>query len=78
LNVRRSNELLQGALVLLVEDKGIESDIKSAIEDPDPEKHLGLLGMVERAKMAGGHLQIDSEKGIGTTVILRIALNKNQ
>lgn len=39
--------MLQGALVLLVEDKGIESDIKSAIEDPDPEKHLGLLGMVE-------------------------------
>ncbi len=71
-------ELHQGDLVLLVEDNGIGFDVKSAIEDPDPERHLGLLGMIERANMAGGHLQIDSEKGTGTTVILRIALNKNQ
>lgn len=68
----------QGDLVLLVEDNGIGSDVKSAVEDPDPEKRLGLLGMVESANMVGDHLQIDSEKGTGTTVILRIALNKNK
>lgn len=32
--------------------------------------HLGLLGMAERAELAGGSLQIESGSGQGTTLYL--------
>ncbi|TFG72472.1 MAG: sensor histidine kinase [Anaerolineales bacterium] len=44
----------------------------------DPEKqtqssgHYGLLGMRERARLAGGRLEIKSDQGIGTTITLTV------
>ena len=35
-------------------------------------KTLGLLGMKERAAMIGGHLEITSEPGRGTTIIMTV------
>ena len=35
-------------------------------------KHLGLLGMRERLEMVGGHFDIISAPGKGTTVIAQI------
>jgi signal transduction histidine kinase len=40
--------------------------------DVDTEHHLGIRGMRERAEMAGGTLQIESELGQGTTVRLTV------
>ncbi|MBA7698357.1 hypothetical protein ES703_107034 [subsurface metagenome] len=36
------------------------------------EGKLGVLGMEERARLIGGDLEIKSEPGIGTTVILEV------
>jgi signal transduction histidine kinase len=43
--------------------------------DPDevPSGHLGLAIMHERAESVGALLDIDSEPGRGTTVVLRYA-----
>jgi len=36
---------------------------------------LGLLGMQERATLAGGSLEIESRLGVGTTVFVRLPLS---
>jgi len=39
---------------------------------PQPSNSLGVMGMRERARMAGGELEIRGEQGTGTTVSARI------
>jgi len=56
---------LNGTLSLTVEDDGKGFD-------PKRTKGMGLLGMEERVKQLGGHLEIHSETTKGTT--LRISL----
>jgi len=54
---------------LIVEDNGIgfdPSEAQTAVEG------LGLIGMRERAALAGADFQIESAPGNGTTVILRV------
>lgn len=46
-----------------------------AINGNGERKTLGLLGMKERALMIGGNLEILSEPGKGTTVIITVPLN---
>ena len=41
---------------------------------PRPPRHHGLTGMRERAQQVGGHLEIDSAPGVGTTVRLEAIL----
>jgi len=38
--------------------------------------HFGLIGMRERAKQIGGKIEIRSNPGAGTEVILEIATNQ--
>jgi signal transduction histidine kinase len=38
----------------------------------DPDGGVGLLGIRERAALAGGHAEVDSSPGAGTTVTVRI------
>lgn len=40
--------------------------------------HYGLLGMRERAKLIGGSVEVKSEPGIGTTLLLQIPLHSDQ
>ena len=40
--------------------------------------HYGLLGMRERAKLIGGSVEVKSEPGIGTTLLLQIPLHSGQ
>jgi signal transduction histidine kinase len=61
IDVRQSN----GALALSIEDDGSGFD-------PRLTKGMGLLGMEERVKQLGGHLEVRSEPGRGTT--LRVSL----
>jgi signal transduction histidine kinase len=61
IDVRQSN----GALALSIEDDGSGFD-------PRLTKGMGLLGMEERVKQLGGHLEVQSEPGKGTT--LRVSL----
>ena len=53
---------------LVIQDDGIGFEMKSK----DATGHFGLVGMHERAELAGGHLKIESGKGRGTKVVLTI------
>jgi signal transduction histidine kinase len=55
-------------VVAVIEDNGRGFDPEQA----DNSRRLGLLGMRERARMAGGQVTIESEPGSGTTVVVEI------
>jgi signal transduction histidine kinase len=58
-----------GVVSLIIEDNGIgfnAADVESA------RGGLGLIGMRERAALAGADFQIESTPGSGTTIILRV------
>ena len=66
-------EKLAGNLVLTISDNGV--GITSAqTSSPDA---LGLLGMRERARAAGGTIDIRGEGGKGTTVVVEVLLLLN-
>jgi two-component system sensor histidine kinase UhpB len=61
-------------LELRIRDDGAGFDPASVVRDPGegPGAGLGLSGMAERARLAGGELDVRSAPGGGTTVTLRI------
>jgi signal transduction histidine kinase len=63
----------RGALLVAVADDGAGFDRRKAEEAP-ARGHLGILGMEERATLAGGRLTIDSSPGGGTTVRAELPL----
>jgi PAS domain S-box-containing protein len=67
-SVEISMEELDGDLVLKVSDNG-EGIKEINISDT---KSLGILGMLERAAVFGGQVEITGEEGKGTTVTVRI------
>ena len=62
-----------GMINLEVSDNGRGIDNKRLSNT----KSLGLLGMKERAVKHGGELLIDSKKGKGTKIVLRMRTEKN-
>lgn len=63
-------------LVVTVEDNGIGFKVSNILKHPDENKRLGLLGMMERAAMLSGTLNIDSKPGKGTKIQVRIPMPK--
>jgi len=59
------------ALLLTVKDDGIGFDVDKALRR---EGHYGLLGMRERASIIDATLEILSDPGHGTTILLRVPL----
>jgi signal transduction histidine kinase len=57
-----------GPAILIIQDDGIGFDRKSK----EATGHFGMVGMRERADLAGGQLKIESEPGRGTTMVLKI------
>jgi PAS domain S-box-containing protein len=55
-------------LVVIVEDNGVGFDPATALQG----RHMGLLGMRERAEMLGGTLALESAAGAGTTVLVEV------
>lgn len=60
-------------LRVLVQDDGVGFDLDSVTADY-PRQGLGLAGMRERARGAGGELLVESEPGRGTTLTLVLPL----
>jgi NarL family two-component system sensor histidine kinase YdfH len=58
-----------GALLVELSDDGIGFDVAAAEARPG---HFGLLGLRERARLAGGELEIASRPGAGTVLRLRL------
>ncbi|RYG45390.1 MAG: response regulator, partial [Chitinophagaceae bacterium] len=58
-------------ITLIIADNG------KGFDTLQKKKTLGLLGMKERAQMIGGSFSINSKPGAGTTVIIRVPLNKS-
>jgi two-component system CheB/CheR fusion protein len=66
-------ECRDGQVVLIIEDDGVGFDPGATLR-PDDDRGLGVIGMHERAALAGGTLDIESETGQGTTIFVRVPL----
>jgi PAS domain S-box-containing protein len=60
------------SLVLIIEDNGIGFDEEARIGPSG--RGMGLIGMNERASLIGATIEIESEKGTGTTIFVRLPL----
>jgi PAS domain S-box-containing protein len=67
----------QGNLIAIVEDDGQGFPASESMIPAAGRGRLGLLGMKERAELAGGILQVESAPGQGATVFVRIPLSSN-
>ncbi len=71
--VKVSIAQIEDAVHLKISDNGTAFDVRR-IENSRSRKHLGLVGMRERAEMLGGRFTVESEPGKGTTVLAQIPL----
>ncbi len=64
-----------GSFVLRVQDDGQGFGVPDQTTDLASAGHYGLLGMRERAELAGGRLRLTSQPGSGTTVEFHLPLD---
>ena len=50
----------------------VDSTLKKTISKSDPMSGYGLTGMIDRAEICGGRLDITFKKGQGTTIHLTL------
>jgi len=74
--VRISFQRLDDSLLLEIRDWGRGFDVDGVANEPGHGRHVGLLGMRERAVLVGGELQIESAPGNGTALTVRVPLSK--
>ena len=56
----------------IIEDDGCGFDVEAVMSAPESDRKLGLLGMRERLALVFGTLEIESTRGAGTTLFVRI------
>lgn len=71
-------EIGMGLLQLTITDDGIGFDMEAILRDPEKWDHFGIRGILERARLVGGEATIDSKKGRGTKIALRIPLSDKE
>jgi two-component system sensor histidine kinase DegS len=64
------------ALTATITDDGVGFDVEAVSRDPEKWDHFGVRGIVERARLVGGEAVIESKKGHGTKVVIRVPLTK--
>jgi len=67
-------ELSSSAIKMIVQDNGKGFKPPALTEHPTAAGKLGLTGMHERARLLGGILEINSESGRGTKVIVNVPI----
>jgi len=67
-------EFGEDKIILAVSDNGKGFELPGRIGDLAGTGKLGLVGMQERARLAGGSLRIQSESGQGTQVVVQLPL----
>lgn len=72
LTLRRQDE----EVMLILQDDGVGFDVQAARQRAQGGKSIGLLGMEERVRLAGGNLVIVSEAGKGTRLQLCFSLTE--
>jgi signal transduction histidine kinase len=61
-------------MLLIVEDDGRGFEVSALLQAPATEGKLGLLGIQERATLAGGSVEFESRPAAGTSVFVRLPL----
>jgi signal transduction histidine kinase len=61
---------------LIVEDDGVGFDPEAVSQRVQRGEHLGLLGMTERVRSAGGTIDLDSGPGAGSRIEVRVPFAK--
>jgi len=73
-----SLEFKNNSAVIQVEDDGIGFDLSQKLNSDEPERHMGLLGMKERADLIGGTLVIETKPSSGTRIAAEIPIEVNK
>ncbi|MCB0125810.1 MAG: PAS domain S-box protein, partial [Caldilineaceae bacterium] len=71
-------EQRSGEVQVIVEDNGQGFDVATVQATDGKRTHLGLNGMRERAALIGGHLEVESKPGTGTTLYLHVLLAEDR
>ncbi|MGD2143811.1 MAG: GAF domain-containing protein [Anaerolineae bacterium] len=64
--------LTDSGVTMTVEDNGRGFNPPTLMDHPAAAGNLGLIGMHERARLLGGSLTVDSERGRGTRVVVNV------
>jgi signal transduction histidine kinase len=64
------------SVVLEVEDDGLGFDVDRALSSSGANRRLGVHGMMERAALSGGKLQMESSPGHGTRVRVELPIHR--
>jgi PAS domain S-box-containing protein len=64
----------EAELGLTIQDDGVGFDVKAALNRTAHGASLGLLGMQERVRLAGGQFDLQARSGQGTTIRVRFPL----
>ncbi len=71
-------EIGRDAVTASIADTGVGFDTAAVSRDPAKWDHFGLRGMVERARLIGGEATIQSKRGQGTRVKIKVPLVKKE
>jgi two-component system sensor histidine kinase DegS len=66
------------ALTATITDNGVGFDTEVVSRDPEKWDHFGLLGIMEQASLVGGEAKIESKKGQGTRVSIKVPLIRKE
>lgn len=73
-HVNLALEFSELRLQVTVQDDGCGFDLATVVDSGDDDRGFGLLGMRERAELAEGTFQIDSQPGRGTRVVITMPI----
>jgi signal transduction histidine kinase len=63
-------------MILKISDDGVGFAVPTDLSSLHSTGHFGIVGMIERARTVGGELHIESAPGAGTSIAVRIPLNR--